>query len=233
MIILCQTDHYYLFFSYITLVFYNIRRISYRMDMVTYVRMLSWHLTYWMGYGNYTCLHYHIIFDDHYYFPDVHPYFTSVVTATFLLKSYLPISNTTVTRFCHRWLYPRTNLTLPYLFFEFMSDSTSSAFPTRSLVKDSPICNVSICFQPMITSHNFKNRDTRKAFLKKSARICSVLQYEIDMLLLSTRSSTKNIVYWCALIYRYTISSHCYPFLFHFLNLGIIYSVWFHILGIP
>ena len=99
MIILCQTDHYYLFFSYITLVFYNIRRISYRMDMVTYVRMLSWHLTYWMGYGNYTCLHYHIIFDDHYYFPDVHPYFISVVTATFLLTSYLPISNTTVTRF--------------------------------------------------------------------------------------------------------------------------------------
>ena len=51
-IIFLQTDHSYLFFSYITSVFYNIRRVSYRMSMITFILTLAWHITYRMAYDD-------------------------------------------------------------------------------------------------------------------------------------------------------------------------------------
>ena len=69
---------------------------------------------------------------------------------------------------------------IPYLF-----DPTLTTFPLRSLVEVGPICRLSTCFQPMITSQNFANRAPCRAFVKKYASMCYVMQYAIDMLLLS------------------------------------------------
>ena len=67
-------------------------------------------------------------------------------------------------------------------------DLTLTAFPTRSLVEGGPIWRVSTCFRPIITSRNFANRDPCRDLVKKSASMCSVIQYTIDILLLSTLS---------------------------------------------
>ena len=99
MIILFQTDHSYFFFSYITLVFYNIQRVLYRIDMMTSVLTSLQNLTYWMIYDDSACLLWHIIFDGYYYFPDICAYLILAVMDKFVLTSYLPISDILITRF--------------------------------------------------------------------------------------------------------------------------------------
>ena len=115
----------------------------------------------------------------------------------------------------------------------FFMDSTSSTFTTRSLIEGGPICNVSMYFHPMINSQTFTNRSLCKALVNNSVSIFSVLQYEIDMLLLSIWSFTKDTVYWCALSSWCMIYSHSLQFLLHFGHIGIIFSVWWRICGFP
>ena len=70
----------------------------------------------------------------------------------------------------------------PYVYTLYSINSlfypTLTKFTTRSLVDGGPICRVSTCFHPLITSRNLVNRYTCKALVNKSASICSVLQYE-------------------------------------------------------
>ena len=80
-------------------VFSNIWCVLYPMDVMTSVLPLSWYLSYRMAYDNYTCLLHHSIFDGYEYFRDAHPYFISVVSATFVVTPWLPISDKIVPRF--------------------------------------------------------------------------------------------------------------------------------------
>ena len=67
MIILCNTDHYYLFFvSYLG--FHNIRHVSYHMAIMTSIITFSRHITYQMYYDKSMCLFHHSIFGGYYYF---------------------------------------------------------------------------------------------------------------------------------------------------------------------
>ena len=70
--------------------------------------------------------------------------------------------------------------------------STSSTFLIRSLFEVGPICRLSMFFHHMFTSRNFTNSAPYRALVKKSASMCSVLHYEINMLLLPTLSFTKK-----------------------------------------
>ena len=65
-------------------------------------------------------------------------------------------------------------------------------FQTRSLVEGGTICRMYTCFHPMIILLNFAHRDPCKDFVKKSASMCYVLQYELDILLLSNLSLAKK-----------------------------------------
>ena len=67
-------------------------------------------------------------------------------------------------------------------------DLNLTIFPAPSLVEGGPIWRVSTFFHPIITSQNFANRDPFRALVKKSVRICSLLQYSIHSLLLLTLS---------------------------------------------
>ena len=160
MIILCHTNHYSFFFLYIASLFYNIRRVAYQMTVITSVLTLSRHLTYCMAYDDSMCLRRHITFGVYYYFPYAYPYFLSVVTDTSALTLYLPMSKILVTR-----VFSPINISAYKcfsrisFFVDFMLDKTSSSFPTWSLIEGGPICNVYMCFQPIITSWNFMNRD--------------------------------------------------------------------------
>ena len=69
---------------------------------------------------------------------------------------------------------------------------TLSTFPTRSLVESGPIHTVYMCFHPMISSRNFTNKAHFQNIIKKLSSICSVLQYAIYVLLISTHSFTKK-----------------------------------------
>ena len=100
--------------------------------------------------------------------------------------------------FFHRWLYPRTNFYLPYIFFfAIFLGLTWSKFTTQYLVQGCPICNISMCYHPIITLRNFINIDPCKYFLNKPANICYVLQYAIDVLLLSAQTFTKRTLSRC------------------------------------
>ena len=69
---------------------------------------------------------------------------------------------------------------------------TSSTFSIFYLVEGCNIYYVYILFNPVINSWNFANRSPNKYFVKKYASLCSVLQYEINMLPLTTRYFTKK-----------------------------------------
>ena len=71
-------------------------------------------------------------------------------------------------------------------------DPTLSIFPTRSLVEGGLICRVYACFHPMIALIKFVNSVLCRALVKKSAIVCSVRQYSIDILLLSALSLLKK-----------------------------------------
>ena len=71
-------------------------------------------------------------------------------------------------------------------------DSNFNTSPEPSLAEGGPSCRVSTCFYTVITSQKFINRAPCRDFVKKHASMCSVLQYEIDMFLLSIRSFTKE-----------------------------------------
>ena len=92
----------------------------------------------------------------------------------------------------------------------FIMELTLSIFPTHSLVEDYSICNVFMCFHPMITAWNFTNGSSWISLVKKSASMCYVLKYSIDMLLLSIWSFKKN-VYPCSLSSWGMISYHFSP----------------------
>ena len=130
MIILCHTDHSSLFLLYITLVFYNIRRVSYWMAMMTSVLTLSLHLSYWMARDDSMCLRCHSTFGGYYYFPYLRPYFVSVVTATFVLTLYLPISDIMVSCVLSQINISAYNFSIIVsLSFFFILDLTLSIFP--------------------------------------------------------------------------------------------------------
>ena len=83
-------------------------------------------------------------------------------------------------------------------FFAFLMGPTLSTFLARSLFEGGPIYNLSMCFHPMTTSRNFTNKSHCKYFVKKYSSICSVLQYAIYMLPLSTYYFTKQYcIYMC------------------------------------
>ena len=71
-------------------------------------------------------------------------------------------------------------------------DLNLTSFSTRSLIEGGTFWRVSTCFHPIITAQKFANRDTCKALVKKSVRICSVLQYAMDILLISTLLLENN-----------------------------------------
>ena len=56
-----------------------------------------------------------------------------------------------------------------------------TAFPTRSLVEGGPICRLSTCFNPMITSWNFANRAPCRDFFKnlQACVLCCSTQLKI------------------------------------------------------
>ena len=55
-------------------------------------------------------------------------------------------------------------------------DSTSSLSLTHSLFEGGPICRVSMCFHPMITSQKFTNNSPCSDLVNKYATMCSVLE---------------------------------------------------------
>ena len=65
-------------------------------------------------------------------------------------------------------------------------------FPRRSLVKVGSKCGLSMYFHPMITSINFTNRASCRVFIKTYASMCYVMQYAIEILLISTSSLPKR-----------------------------------------
>ena len=116
MIILCHTDHFSLFFSRVTSVFYNILRVSYWIDMMTSVLTLSWHLIYSMVNEDSVCLRHHSTFGWYYYFLGVRPYLISEVTDMFALTSYPPISDILVPRVLSPMTISTYMFSFPYLF---------------------------------------------------------------------------------------------------------------------
>ena len=179
-----------------------------------------------MAYDESMCFCCHGTFGGYYYFTYVRPYI--------ILKSYLHISDITPPRVLSPMTISKYEFFFPtYFSFDFLLYSISYTFQTYLLVDGGLIFSVSMWLHSIITSRNLMNIDTRKYFVNKSASMCSVLQYDINMLLLSTWSFTKNTIYHCSLSYRCTISSHSSPVLSHFGYPGIKCSVWCHILGIP
>ena len=166
------------------------------MAMTTSVLLFSQYITYWMAYCDSMCLFHHNYYINsdvrHLFILNVHfPLYWWSQLLSFLTPYHLLFPWMTVSAY---------NFLLP-IFLSFVStldsitsflDSTFSTFPTSSLVEGGPICRVSMCFHPMITSRNFINSDPYKDFVNKSAIMCSVMQHEIDILLLSTRSFTKK-----------------------------------------
>ena len=125
MIILCQTYHSSFFFSYVTFVFYNILPLLYHMDMINFVLTSSRHNIYRISYNDSTFLCCNSILGVYYYFSDLRDYFISMVTATFVLTSYLPIYNIMVppvlspmTESAYKFFFP------VYFYFAFMLNST-------------------------------------------------------------------------------------------------------------
>ena len=82
----------------------------------------------------------------------------------------------------------------------YLLGSTSYTFTTHSLVDGGTTCRIYMCFHPMINSHNFKNSAPCRYLVKKSAIMCSVLQYVIDMLLTSTQYFTKKVYIYVSIV---------------------------------
>ena len=79
-------------------------------------------------------------------------------------------------------------LSLYWISFLLLFDFILTIFTTCSLVEGRFIYRVSTCFHPIISLWNFANRDDCRNFVKKYTSMCSVLQYAIDVLLLSDRT---------------------------------------------
>ena len=118
--------------------------------------------------------------------------FILLVAAT--LHTYIVLYLITMDNYVPVWLFISIFLSLVSTLelIKYFLGSTFSTFPTGSLVEGNTICSVSMCFYPTITSRNFTNSATCKDLVKKYASMRSVLQYAIDILLLSTRSFTKK-----------------------------------------
>ena len=86
-------------------------------------------------------------------------------------------------------IYPPVSI-LDSIYYWF--DPTLTTFTTRSLVYGGPIWRVSMRFHHIIMSQNFANRAPFRDLVKKSASICSVLQYEIDIFLILILSLEKK-----------------------------------------
>ena len=200
MIIFHQTYHYSLFLLIITLVVYNIQCVSYWMTMITSILTSSRNLIYRISYDDSLWLHCQSTFVGYYYFLDVSPYFIFVVTDTFVLALYLPIHDVTVPGDFSPMTLSAYKFSFSISFsFAFVICSNSSTSTMHYFFKGVPICSISKCLHPIIMSQKLANRDHCKDFVKKFACICSVLQYAIDLLLLSTCSYTKIFVYQCVL----------------------------------
>ena len=199
------------------------------MDMMAYVLTLSRHLRYRMNYDTSTCLRIHSIFGGYYYFQYICPYFISVDVDTLVITSYPPISNIMVTHV----LLPMTISTYNFFFtiffpFAFVLELNSSTFPILSLVDGSPIYNVYMCFHPMPC--NFTNRYSCKDFVNKSASMCSMLQYAINVLLLPTRSFTKKFHILMCLEF---LVHYFFPFFSIFIALWLSWNKIFCLMSYP
>ena len=92
--------------------------------------------------------------------------------------------------FCLRVVLYLFSLCLEFFLYLFYPILT--IFPIGSFVHCGPIYRVSTFFHPMIKSQNFANRAPCRDFVKKSASMYSVMQYEIDILLLLVLSLAKK-----------------------------------------
>ena len=72
---------------------------------------------------------------------------------------------------------------IPPLFYPALS-----TFTTWSLVDGGPICRLSMCFRTMITSQKISKRYSCRYSVKTYSSVCPMLQYVIDIFLLSTLS---------------------------------------------
>ena len=163
MTITCQDDHNFFFLPYANLVF--IIPDAYHMGCYdyfsTYIVIAYWRL--WiLAY-----LRCHIILVST---------TTCVLTSCFYITIIMdppvlsPMTISTYDVFFHLF------------FFAFLLGFISSIFSTQYLVEGGTIWNVSMCFHHMITSSYFTNKSPCKYFVKKSASICYVLKYAINML---------------------------------------------------
>ena len=153
-----------------------------------------------------------------------------VCVSTYVLPSHFQHNGSLC--FFHRWLYPRTTSSLPYFFLlPLCWNWTRPHFQYYHWLMAVPyimyICAFTQC---RVTSQ-----------IDILARILWI-NLQACVLCFSMRStcyycqpgpSRKNSIYWCALSSWCIISSRFSPFLSHFGYLGIKYSVWCHILGLP
>ena len=88
-----------------------------------------------------------------------------------------------------------SNISSPIFMLESISswfDLNLTTFQTRSLVEGGPIWRVSTCFHPIITTQNLVDRSPCRTLVNKYVSICSVLQYAMEILLLSILSLAQR-----------------------------------------
>ena len=146
-----------------------------------------------------------------------------------VLTSYLPISNIMVPCVFSPMTISTYNFFFTIFFpFAFVLELNSSTFPILSLVDGSPIYNVYMCFHPMPC--NFTNRYSCKDFVNKSASMCSMLQYAINVLLLPTRSFTKKFHILMCLEF---LVHYFFPFFSIFIALWLSWNKIFCLMSYP
>ena len=109
-------------------------------------------------------------------------------------------------------------------------DLNLTKLPTISLVEGGPIWRVSTCFHPIITSRKSVNRDSCRYLVKRSARICSVLQYAMDICLLSTLYLAKN---QCTSMCLEFLVHNFFPLFSIFNALWLSWNIMFRLMSYP